>query len=218
MTGLLIFALVYLFVVCTLNDFIFGELTGRLLFSFIIVTGVMTTFKQRWVHFFVLAAALASLAINWAEELHPGGSLTIMNAGLSLVYLGLLLVILLLQVYRSGPVTAHRIRGAIVVYLLMGAMWGVLYFLVALTIPNSFRLAEEVGSLLGLQRLLTYFSFVTLTTTGFGDIVPIHPLARTLAMFEALAGQLYLVITMARLVSLGILDRQQTYSPKSEND
>ena len=59
------------------------------------------------------------------------------------------------------------------------------------------------------QRLLTYFSFITLTTTGFGDIIPVHPLTRTLAMFEALAGQLYLVITLARLVSLAVVHKKE---------
>jgi hypothetical protein len=59
-----------------------------------------------------------------------------------------------------------------------------------------------------LQRQLTYFSFITLTTTGYGDITPVHPLARTLAIFEALAGQLYLVITLARLVSLALMEKK----------
>jgi hypothetical protein len=66
------------------------------------------------------------------------------------------------------------------------------------------------------QRLLTYFSFVTLTTTGFGDITPTHPLTRTLAMFEALAGQLYLVITLARLVSLGIVGQKDDVHHKPD--
>jgi len=55
------------------------------------------------------------------------------------------------------------------------------------------------------SRPLTYFSFITLTTTGYGDVTPAIPLTRTLAMFEALTGQLYLVITLARLVSLAVI-------------
>ena len=86
-----------------------------------------------------------------------------------------------------------------------------LYQLAALTIPQAFRLPEDLagGGPDALQRLLMYFSFITLTSTGYGDITPVHPVARLLAMFEALAGQLYLAITLARLVSLEIMHRQE---------
>jgi len=60
-----------------------------------------------------------------------------------------------------------------------------------------------------LQRLMTYYSFITLTTTGYGDIIPVHPVTRTLAMLEALVGQLYPAITLARLVSLGVMHRKE---------
>ena len=73
--------------------------------------------------------------------------------------------------------TAHRIRGAIVVYLLLGGVWSLLYHLVALTIPHSFHLPGGLAAAdpVALQRILTYFSFTTLTTTGFGDVTPAHP-------------------------------------------
>jgi hypothetical protein len=96
-------------------------------------------------------------------------------------------------------------------------MWSFLYHLTALTIPGSFRLAEGLAdSEMVHQHLLTYFSFTTLTTTGFGDITPAHPLTRTLAMSEALAGQLYLVITLARLVSLAILEQKDDVTIKPD--
>jgi len=114
------------------------------------------------------------------------------------------LAMVAVQVFGEGPVTGHRIRGAILVYLLLGGIWALLYQLVALTIPHAFRLPEDMagGNIYALQRLLPYFSFITLTTTGYGDITPVHPLARTLTMLEALVGQLYPAITLARLVSL----------------
>jgi voltage-gated potassium channel Kch len=55
---------------------------------------------------------------------------------------------------------------------------------------------------------LTYFSFITLTTTGYGDITPVYPVARLLTMFEALVGQLYPAITLARLVSLAVMHQK----------
>ena len=141
------------------------------------------------------------------ELIHQAWSLTILNALLGMIFLLFLFAILIIQVFKPGGVTAHRIRGAIVVYLLMGGMWSFFYYVVALTIPHAFNWPEGVagGDQQQVQQMLTYFSFTTLTTTGFGDVTPAIPLTRTLAMFEALAGQLYLVITLARLVSLAIV-------------
>jgi hypothetical protein len=210
LTGLLIFTLGYLIVVNSLSEFSFGRLTARLLFSLIIVAGVLTTFKQRWLHGFAIVLAVASLGLNWVEEIRPGGALTTLNACLSLIYLGFLLAMVVGQVYGEGPVTGHRIRGAIVIYLLLGALWALLYQVVALTIPQAFRLPDGMaaGDPDALQRLMTYYSFITLTTTGYGDITPVHPVARTLSMLEALVGQLYPAITLARLVSLGVMHQK----------
>jgi len=211
LTGLLIFTLGYLIVLNCLSEFSFGRLVARLFFSLVIVAGVVTTFKQRWLHGFAIVLAVASLGLNWAEEIWPGGALTILNAGLSLIYLGFLLSMVVAQVFGKGPVTGHRIRGAIVIYLLLGALWALLYQVVALTIPQAFRLPEDLagGGPDALQRTMTYFSFITLTTTGYGDITPIHPVSRTLSMLEALVGQLYPAITLARLVALAVMHQKE---------
>jgi hypothetical protein len=211
LTGLLVFLVGYFIVLNSLSEFSFGRVAARLLFSLIILAGVLTTFKQRWLHGFAIVLAAASLALNWVEEIRPGGALTILNAGISLIYLGFLLGMVVDQVFREGPVTGHRIRGAIVVYLLLGGLWALLYQVVALTVPHAFRLPESLagGDPDALQRLMTYFSFVTLTTTGYGDITPVHPVARTLAMCEALVGQLYPAITLARLVSLAVMHQNE---------
>ena len=209
LTGLLFFFLGYLIFLFSLSDFSFGRLLARLLFSLIIIAGVATTFKQRWLHGFAIVLAVAILALTWVEEIRPGVTLAILNAGLSLIYLGFLMAAVAVQVFGEGPVTGHRIRGAIVVYLLLGGIWALLYQVVALTIPQAFRLPEGLpGDPEALQRQLTYFSFITLTTTGYGDITPVYPVARLMTMFEALVGQLYPAITLARLVSLAVMHQK----------
>lgn len=219
MTGLLIFTLAYLFVMCALGHFTFGKFVADLLFSLIIVAGVLTTFQQRWVRFLAILLAVASLTLTWLNHLHPEGSLTILDTVLKIFFVGLLLAVLIIQVFGAGPVTAHRIRGAIVVYLLLGGIWSFFYYLAALTIPQAFRWLDGLppGDPEALQRALTYFSYITLTTTGYGDITPAAPLTRSLAMFEALTGQLYLVITLARLVSLAVLSQKDTFYHKSKD-
>jgi hypothetical protein len=211
LTGLLIFFLGYLIILFSLSDFSFGRLAARLLFSLIIVAGVLTIFKQRWLHGLAILLAVAILALTWVEEIRPGVALTALNASLSLIFMGFLLAMVAVQVFGEGQVSGHRIRGAIVVYLLLGGLWALLYQLVALNIPQAFRLPESMagGGPYSLQRQFTYFSFTTLTTIGFGDITPVHPLARLLAMFEGLVGQLYPAITLARLVSLAVMHQKE---------
>lgn len=93
-------------------------------------------------------------------------------------------------------------------YLLLGLLWALGYQLIETLLPGSFRFMEEhdaAGSFI--KHGFAYFSFVTLTTVGYGDITPVHPIARTAAIGEALVGQLYPAILIGRLVSLQISAR-----------
>jgi Ion channel len=96
--------------------------------------------------------------------------------------------------------TTDRLWGAAATYLMMGVLWSFLYAIVDRTSPASFAVRGSIAPL-DLMDLL-YFSFSTLTTTGFGDIVPVTRLARAAAMIESIAGQLFLAILIARLVGV----------------
>ena len=128
----------------------------------------------------------------------------------SLLFLGFLVVLILRQVFRAGPITSRRVQGSIAVYLLLGLLWAVSYEMVELLQPRSFGIIGQNGKAILPQ--LAYFSFTTLTTLGLGDIVPLNPLARSLVVLEALVGQLFPVILIARLVTMGI-DYQQRARP-----
>jgi hypothetical protein len=211
LTSLLIFSLGYFIVLNSMGEFWFGRLLAHIFFSLVFVAGVVTTFKQRWLSFLVIALAVTSLALIWVEEIRPVEGLAVLTTSLILIYLGILLALLIAQVFREGPVTSHRIRGAILIYLLLGVMWAFAYQVVALTIPQAFRLPEGLiaGAPDAFRRELTYFSVVTLTTTGYGDITAVHPVARTLVMLEVLVGQLYPAIVLAWLVSLAIMHQKE---------
>ena len=123
--------------------------------------------------------------------------------GLAMGLLSLLLffAVVLVQTLRSGPITLHRIQGAVAAYLLLGVLWAYAYALVEALRPGAFS-----GPISGADgpRALLYFSFVTLTTTGYGDVLPVRPAARSLANLEAVTGTLFVAILVARLVSLAV--------------
>jgi hypothetical protein len=120
-------------------------------------------------------------------------------AAATAVSLGLMAAVVLAHTFRDGPVSAHRVQGAVAAYLLLGLAWAATYALVAALVPGAFASARPESTH---ARSFLYFSFVTLTTVGYGDITPVHHVARSLAVLEALTGQLYPAILIARLVTL----------------
>ena len=111
-------------------------------------------------------------------------------------------------VFAPGNVTFHRIIGAVLLYLNIGLIFVALFCFVALRIPNAFTGLGPLQDNLAVAGNLIYFSFVTLTSVGYGDIVPLHPFARGLANIEAIIGQLYPATLLARLVTLELEGRR----------
>jgi hypothetical protein len=114
-------------------------------------------------------------------------------------------------VYAPGRITLRRLQGALVLYLNLGTIFASAYHLIWDLSPGAFTHlgADTPGRGPSQIAVMLYFSFTTLTTTGFGDIVPVNPFARSLATLEAIVGQLYLVTTVARLVTLELEDRRR---------
>ncbi len=125
--------------------------------------------------------------------------------------LGLTLgVVVARAVFASGRVTFHRVVGAVLLYLCIGLVFVSLFCFVALGEPNAFSGLAPLRDNLAVAANLIYFSFVTLTSVGYGDIVPVHPFARGLANIEAIIGQLYPATLLARLVTLELVHRGQS--------
>jgi len=116
-------------------------------------------------------------------------------------------VVVFRAVFAPGRVTLHRIIGAIQFYLDIALIFVALFCFVALTVPNAFA-GLQVSNNLALVDKLIYFSFMTLTSVGYGDITPLHPFARSLADVEAIIGQLYPATLLARLVTLELEHRR----------
>jgi Ion channel len=117
-------------------------------------------------------------------------------------------IVVFRAVFAPGRVTVHRIVGAIQFYLDIALIFVALFCLVALTVPDAFTGLQVRNNLAFVENLI-YFSFMTLTSVGYGDITPLHPFARTLASVEAIIGQLYPATLLARLVTLELEGRRR---------
>jgi len=185
--------------------YIYSRLAGDVTYSIILICAVAIAWGMP--RLFTLSACLGVLAlgVRWAAWWFQSGDFELVREITTLLSVGLVCWILIVQVFRPGNVTHVRVQGAIAVYLLLGLGWAQAYKIVSYLRPDSFQSAVANFSS-GVNW--HYFSFVTLTTLGYGDIVPIRPLARSLAIGEALTGQLYLTVLIARLVALEVMSLQ----------
>ncbi len=179
------------------------ELIGIFVFSFLLLAGLLTMSRHRIFQVVSGVFVICAIAVRLARSVFGASGLLPLDAMLSILSVVGMIIVVLWQVYREGPVTGHRVRGAIAAYLLIAMFFGYSYTLIASVVAGSFQLPAWVSQA-GPDRseVFFYFSMVALTTVGFGDITPIHPLARSFVMMETLIGQLYPAILIARLVTL----------------
>lgn len=176
----------------------------ELTFAFVMLSGAWSVWGGRTRMTIIGLGVGTAVALRWLYWAGASPRLAPWAALASAMIAGMLMALVLRRVFQPGPVTWHRIQGAIAVYLLFGLAWAQVYEGVEALAPGAFQLpAGDVASARWFSPLL-YFSFITLTTLGYGDILPVHPVARSLAMFEALIGQLYPAILIAKLISLQV--------------
>ncbi len=152
--------------------------------------------------------ALLAIAAIWLARWFPGKQLIIGADGLDVLFLILVIFAILANVFRSREITTESLAGAICAYLLIGALWADVFSILETVRPGSFssvtatsNAVTSVESARLQAAQFSYFSFVTLSTLGYGDITPLTRPARNLAALEAIFGQLYLAVLIARLVS-----------------
>jgi hypothetical protein len=145
-----------------------------------------------------------------------GDGLALAGAAFQAALLSFTAIAILIHVLRTENVSIDTILGGVCVYLLIGETFAYLCGMVELIWAGSYlegghalQVPPNVNHLLARRPELTYFSFLTLTTVGFGDIVPIAPVARVLAMLEALIGQIFLATFLAFLVGNLLIQKQK---------
>ncbi len=139
--------------------------------------------------------AVVVVGVAWLAA-SPRVAQAVASASIALVLL-ITLVAVLTSVTRQPEVTGQSIAGALSAYLLLGMMYGALYGMLARFGTEPFFASGEAGDV----RSFQYFSFITLTTTGYGDLVPGSHAGRGLAALEALTGQVFLATLVAALVA-----------------
>src|SRR5262249_10358131 len=173
--------------------------------SAILLLGISAISRVRSHWFIAVVLRMEVLSTKWWGAVIENEGLLLVNDGFSAIFFTFTACLLLADVLSKGAVTADKIYGAICVYLLIGLTWGFMFLTLEGCQPGSFVFGQ--ARLSGIEKdpaTLVYFSFVTLSTVGYGDITPLSPPARSFAFMEAIIGQIYLAVLVARLVGLHI--------------
>jgi voltage-gated potassium channel len=165
----------------------------------------LRTREQRWLATIALALLVVGLAL--VDLTVPLTHVPMIASAVVGLFAGLVVWLAYASIMRPHRSVSDRIVGAICVYILIGLAWAKLFETLDGVVPGSFRFPADTAWTAPGPLRYRYFSFVTLATLGYGDVTPRTVLAGTLASLEAVGGQLYIGITVARLVALSLAER-----------
>ncbi len=174
-----------------------GPLIARIFYIILIVSGTYALIKSRLFTFIAISFSIIAFIVWLLSIANDFLWLNIVDGLIQTFLYIIFLTLILVKVFRDGIFSFRKLEGAITGYLLIGNMFATFYYTLSLIlghdtfhIPGGMHIAS-----------FTYFSYTTLTTMGYGDITPLHPFARSLSNLEAIIGQLYPAILIARLLS-----------------
>lgn len=197
LTWLLLFLFLDMFVLPMMGPNV-GNLVMNIIFTALVFTGLVAVASRGVAYVIVGLPVLCAAVLKWVAPVSDLPGITALAAVSGMAVLVIFTVLVLLRTLSPGPINRHRIEGAVAVYLLIAMAFSLAYELVEWIQPDSFLFSA--GEPEAVKQAVGYFSLVTLTTVGYGDVTPVTPLARRLAMLEGFIGQLYPAIIIGWMV------------------
>jgi hypothetical protein len=177
------------------------RLVVKLFWALFLFTGIQVIAKDKKRAMLLYAIPVLQIIAGAVDVASDNALIALINAFLRMACFLLLIALVLTRIFQPGPVTVYRIVGSVAVFILLANFFAETYFVIynndhgAFNLPaNGFHEKNPFPSFL-------YFSFITITTTGYGDVLPVLPQARSVVQIEALTGVLYPTILISRLVS-----------------
>jgi hypothetical protein len=183
----------------------YGRIGLALIFALMVFSGAVATIHHRILMYLVIVLTVFEFAVDLMVEFRPSFSHWGWDTVLKITGLAILVVMTLRQTFRPGPITIYRVMGGVAGYLLIGVTWAFGYKLLMEIRPGAIHFQSFLGGIPTAEpsRLMS-FSFSTLTSVSYGDSYPVDRIARSLATAEALIGQLYPAVLIARLVGMSL--------------
>jgi voltage-gated potassium channel len=198
---LLVMLLSMLAVAPFLANFIHLRFLFNIFLSAVLVSAVYALSQQIW-HLAISAAlAIPMLVSIWSDYFLRNDALFLIGRICGIFFIGFTIFHILSHIFKQQEVTKDTIAGATAVYLLLALLWAFIYAVLDRLQPDSFAMSAARPPMEG-RDIFIYYSLVTITTLGYGDITPASYLAGSMAALEAVVGQLYLVVLVSWLVGM----------------
>jgi len=208
--------LIFLFLLAAIEPILkqfgqFGLNFLDILFTIALLTALYSISGNRKILISGILMVAPIFFLGWTDFAYNEFYLSLAIYALGMAFFGFVAVSILIHIVAEEKVTMDLIYGSACVYFLIGFMWSIGYGLIEMLMPGSFSVGGDLLNHMDrthpshygfLNDNLTYFSFITLTTLGYGDIVPLSAPAKSVASLEAIAGQLYIALLVGRLVGL----------------
>ena len=171
-------------------------------FDLVLITGAYSAAWQSRHRWPFLTVTAVTLMVRWADMILDHGGFSLVSTALAVAWLVYAVALVVADLFRMESVRINAILGAIVAYMLVAIAFALCFEVIEWLEPGSFSGLPTGGSARELEHAFLYFSFVSITTMGYGDILPISELARSSATLEGTFGTLYLAVMIAKLVGL----------------
>jgi voltage-gated potassium channel len=206
---LLVMLLSMLAVAPFLANFIHLRFLFNIFLSAVLVSAVYALSQQIW-HLAISAAlAIPMLVSIWSDYFLRNDALFLIGRICGIFFIGFTIFHILSHIFKQQEVTKDTIAGATAVYLLLALLWAFIYAVLDRLQPDSFAMSAARPPMEG-RDIFIYYSLVTITTLGYGDITPVSYLASSMAALEAVVGQLYLVILVSWLVGMYVSKKSKS--------
>ncbi len=201
-TTLLVTLVIMIGVSPLLRESAYLRIAFNLVLTVIFVAGLLVVARNKTLAWLATLLAVPMWLYIWSGYFNMNWpQLELVGKVSGIVYFGLIAGRIIRFVFATRNVTWEVISAALVGYLLLGTMWGFCYAVIEHNMAGAFKLPTNAGH--GSSSFF-YYSFITLTTVGYGDITPVSGMARSFSMLEGIVGQCYMAVLVARLVGLQV--------------
>jgi hypothetical protein len=171
-----------------------------IIFSAVMVSAILTLSREKKSRFVVILLVLPCIVLLWLHLPDSSAEIFLAGTALQAVFNFFMVFIIMWLVFQAPVITRDILSASIVAYLFVALFFAKSFLVLEILSPGSFSISSD--RIMTDPSVMKYFSFVTLTTLGYGDVVPISDQAKTLAISEAFIGQIYLTVLIARLVGV----------------
>jgi len=208
---LLIALLLYIIIAPFLIPFRHGQIVSSVLLTVVLVNAALAMGNGQWTRVAARSLLLLALVTRWLAQWRPGLLPPEIFPATALLFIGFVFVSVFGSILRAPEVNSETLCAGVGGYLLLGLFWAFSYTLLASLSPDAFAVASRPAWPRSEMKGFTaiFFSYVTLSSVGSGDIVPVSPVAQMLSMIEAMVGAFYMAVMIARLVALHSSKKQQ---------